>query len=389
MSKKAKQEEEVKSEAASSKSVLNSFLKNKKEDHYNFEEVVSYKVSTGTLNFDLLTGGGLRPGVHRFVGFTEGGKTSAALEVMKNFLKTVEGAKGFYIKAEGRLSEEMMKRSGVKFVFDAEEWEAGTCFVFECNIYETVVDAMRQLVMHNEEKNKYMFILDSVDGLITKGDLDKTFEESKKVAGGAVLAADFMKRMSIALQKRGHMAIFISQVRSDVKIDPYTSAPIRQTSATGGNALLHFADFIFDFEPRFEGDVILKDPSIKKADPVKNPIIGHFCKVVIKKSPNEKSKVKFQYPIKYGRSDGRSVWLEKEIVDMLMRWELVTRSGAWYYVAEDFSLTLKENGFSAPEKFQGENAIFEFVESDAKLVNFLHKYFVDMIFSKPNEIQNT
>jgi RecA/RadA recombinase len=389
MSKKAKQEEEVKSEAASSKSVLNSFLKNKKEDHYNFEEVVSYKVSTGSLNFDLLTGGGLRPGVHRFVGFTEGGKTSAALEVMKNFLKTVEGAKGFYIKAEGRLSEEMMKRSGVKFVFDADEWEAGTCFVFECNIYETVVDAMRQLVMHNEEKNKYMFILDSVDGLITKGDLDKTFEESKKVAGGAVLAADFMKRMSIALQKRGHMAIFISQVRSDVKIDPYTSAPIRQTSATGGNALLHFADFIFDFEPRFEGDVILKDPSIKKADPVKNPIIGHFCKVVIKKSPNEKSKVKFQYPIKYGRSDGRSVWLEKEIVDMLMRWELVTRSGAWYYVAEDFSLTLKENGFSAPEKFQGENAIFEFVESDAKLVNFLHKYFVDMIFSKPNEIQNT
>jgi len=389
MSKKAKQEEEVKSDVVSSKSVLNSFLKNKKEDHYNFEDAVSYKVSTGSLNFDLLTGGGLKPGVHRFVGFTEGGKTSAALEVMKNFLKTVEGGKGFYIKAEGRLSEEMMKRSGVKFVFDAEQWEAGTCFVFECNIYETVVDAMRQLVINNEEKNKYMFILDSVDGLITKGDLDKTFEESKKVAGGAVLAADFMKRMSIALQKRGHMAIFISQVRSDVKIDPYSSAPIRQTSATGGNALLHFADFIFDFEPRFEGDVILKDPSIKKADAVKNPIIGHFCKVVIKKSPNEKSKVKFQYPIKYGRHDGRSVWLEKEIVDMLLRWELVTRSGAWYYVAEDFASTLKDNGFDAPEKFQGENAIFEFVESDTKLVNFLHKYFVEMISSKPNEIQNT
>lgn len=388
MTKKTKEQEESPS-GVSSKNILTSFLKNKKEDHYNFEDAVSYKVSTGSLTFDLLTGGGLRPGVHRFVGFTEGGKTSAALEVMKNFLNTVDGAKGFYIKAEGRLSEEMMKRAGVKFVFSAEQWEAGTCFVFECNIYETVVDAMRQLVMHNEEKNKYMFILDSVDGLITKGDLDKTFEESKKVAGGAVLASDFMKRMSIALQKRGHMAVFISQVRSDVKIDPYSSAPIRQTSATGGNALLHFADFIFDFEPRFEGDIILKDPSIKKSDPVKNPIIGHLCKVVIKKSPNEKSKVKFQYPIKYGRTDGRSIWLEKEIVDMLMRWEVVTRSGAWYYVAEDFAVTLKENGFEAPEKFQGENAIFEFVESNPKLVKFLHKYFVDMISSKPNEIQNS
>ena len=388
MTKKSKDQEDSQN-LVSSKTILNSFLKNKKEDHFNFEEFVTYKVSTGSLNFDLLTGGGLRPGVHRFIGFTEGGKTSAALEVMKNFLKSVDGAKGFYIKAEGRLSEEMMKRSGIKFVFDADRWEVGTCFVFESNIYETVVDAMRQLVMHNEEKNKYMFILDSVDGLITKGDLDKTFEESKKVAGGAVLASDFMKRMSIALQKRGHIAIFISQVRSDVKIDPYSSAPIRQTSATGGNALLHFADFIFDFEPRFEGDVILKDPAIKRADAVKNPIIGHFCKVVIKKSPNEKSKVKFQYPIKYGRTDGRSIWLEKEIVDMLMRWELITRSGAWYYVAEDFALTLKENGFEAPDKFQGENAVFEFIESNTPLVSFLHKYFVDMISTKSNEVQNT
>lgn len=388
MTKKTKEQEENQ-DVESSKNILASFLKEKKEDHYNFEESISYKVSTGSLTFDLLTGGGIRPGVHRFVGFTEGGKTSAALEVMKNFLNTIDGSKGFFIKAEGRLSEEMIKRSGVKFVFNAEDWAVGTCFVFECNIYETVVDAMRQLVARNEQKNKYMFILDSVDGLITKGDLNKTFEESKKVAGGAVIVSDLMKRMSIALQKRGHIAVFISQVRSDVRIDPYSSAPIRQISATGGNALLHFADFIFEFEPRFEGDIILKDPSIKKADVVKNPIIGHNCKVVIKKSPNEKSKTKFSYPIKYGRTDGRSIWLEKEIVDMLMRWEVVTRSGAWYYVAEDFAVTLKENGFETPEKFLGENAIFEFIESNQKLVKFLHKYFVDIISSKPNEVQNS
>lgn len=388
MTKKIK-EEEQKNDDISSKNVLGSFLKNKKDDHYNFEDSVTYKVSTGSLNFDLQTGGGLRPGVHRFVGFTEGGKTSAALEVMRNFLNTIDGAKGFYIKAEGRLSEEMMMRSGVKFVFDAEQWEVGTCFVFECNIYETAVDAMRQLVVHNDEKNKYTFILDSVDGLIAKGDLEKTFEESKKVAGGAVLAADFMKRMSIALQKRGHIAIFISQVRSDVKIDPYSSAPIRQTSATGGNALLHFADFIFEFEPRFEGDVILKDPTIKKADAIKNPIIGHNCKVIIKKSPNEKSKVKFQYPIKYGRIDGRSVWLEKEIVDMLMLWEMVVRSGAWYYLDEELISMLKKENFEAPEKFQGENALFNWIESNPKLVKFLHKHFLSLIPSKKSEVQNS
>jgi RecA/RadA recombinase len=386
MSRKPKEEE--KQETVSSKSVLTSFLKEKKEDHYNFEDTVSYKVSTGSLNFDMMTNGGLKPGVHRFVGFTEGGKTSAALEVMKNFLNTIPKAKGFYIKAEGRLSDEMIKRSGIRFVTDADKWEDGTCFVFESNIYETVVDALRQLVMFNEEKNKYMFVIDSVDGLIAKGDINKTFEESKKVAGGAVIVSDLMKRMSIAMTKRGHIALFISQVRSDVRIDPYSAAPIRQTSATGGNALLHFADFIFDFEPRFEGDLILKDPSIKKHDAVKNPIIGHYCKITIKKSPNEKSKSKIIYPIKYGRTDGKSVWLEKEIVDMLMLWEMVTRSGAWYYISEDFAKLLKDKGFEAPEKFQGENAVFSWVESNSELIKFLHGYFVNILTSKPNEIQN-
>jgi len=385
MSRKPKEEE--KQDAVSSKSVLGSFLKEKKEDHYNFEEAVNYRVSTGSLNMDMQTGGGLGPGLHRFVGFTEGGKTSASLEVMKNFLNTVPNSKGFYIKAEGRLSDEMRTRSGVKFVFDADEWEAGTCFVFESNIYETVVDAMRKLVMYNEEKNKYMFIIDSVDGLIAKNDLDKTFEESMKVAGGAVIAANLMKKISIALTKRGHMAIFISQVRSDIKLDPYSSAPIRQTSATGGNALLHFANFIFEFEPRFEGDIILKDPAIKKADPVKNPIIGHYCKIYIKKSPNEKSKNRVSYPIKYGRKDGRSVWLEKEIVDMLMTWELVSRSGAWYYTSDELRELAKGCVTELPEKFQGENSLFQFIESDEKLTKTLHKYFVDMIVGK-DEIQN-
>ena len=385
MSRKPKEEE--KQDAVSSKSVLGSFLKEKKEDHYNFEEAVNYRVSTGSLNMDMQTGGGLGPGLHRFVGFTEGGKTSASLEVMKNFLNTVPNSKGFYIKAEGRLSDEMRTRSGVKFVFGADEWEAGTCFVFESNIYETVVDAMRKLIMYNEEKNKYMFIIDSVDGLIAKNDLDKTFEESTKVAGGAVIAANLMKKISIALTKRGHMAIFISQVRSDIKLDPYSSAPIRQTSATGGNALLHFANFIFEFEPRFEGDIILKDPAIKKADPVKNPIIGHYCKIYIKKSPNEKSKNRVSYPIKYGRKDGRSVWLEKEIVDMLMTWELVSRSGAWYYTSDELRELAKKSGTELPEKFQGENALFQFIEGDEKLTKTLHKYFVNMIVGK-DEIQN-
>lgn len=362
-------------EIQKSSDVLSSFLKQNSEDHYNFEQEIDYKVSSGSLQLDLHLGGGLGPGLHRFCGMNEGGKTSSALSFMKNFLDNIPKSKGFYIKAEGRLSKEMRERSGVKFVYSPEEWVVGTCFVFESNIYETVVDAMRQLVAKNDEGNVYFFLLDSVDGLISKGDLDKGFEDSNKVAGGAVIAANFMKRLSIALAKRGHLAIFISQVRADIKLDPYSKAPVRQTSATGGNALLHFANFILEFEPRFKGDLILKNPSDKVIDVTNNPPIGHFAKVTVKKSPNEKTNLTIPYPIKYGRTNGNSIWIEKEVVDLLFLWEFLTRKSAWISSTEEFDELLQENGFAKFEKIQGQDALFAFIESNKPLCDFLVRYF--------------
>jgi RecA/RadA recombinase len=368
-----------------SSEILSTFLKNNKEDHYNFEDDFEYKVSSGSLQLDIQLGGGFGPGLHRFCGINEGGKTSAALEVMKNFLRTVPNAKGFYIKAEGRLSNEMKARSGVPFTIKAEDWDVGTCFVFESNIYETVVDAMRNLVANNEEGIKYYFLLDAVDGLITKGDLDKTFEDSNKVAGGAVIAANFMKRMSIALAKRGHMAVFVSQVRADIKLDPYSKAPIRQTSATGGNALLHFANWILEFEARYNGDMILQDANNKKIDLEKNPAIGHWAKVTVKKSPNEKTNLQIPYPIRYGRKNGTSIWIEKELVDLLYAWEFMNKAGAWVKPSDDFVELVKELNIEIPENFQGEKALFKFIEENPELVKFLSNYFKSSI----NEIQNS
>ena len=279
-------EKEEKEKILTSQDQLKMFLNQNKEDHYNFEETIDYKISSGSLKADYILGGGFGPGLHRFTGINEGGKTSEALEVLANFLENQKNSKGVYIKAEGRLSPEMISRSRLKFVFTQYEWVAGTCFVFECNIYETVVELTRTLVWKNDEKVKYGFVLDSVDGLITKGDFIKEFGEATKVAGGAVIGANLMKKMALAFQKRGHLGIFISQVRADIQLDPYSKAPVRQTSATGGNALLHYANFILEFEPRFKGDRILQNEK-DDYDAIKNPYVGHLAKVTIKKSPNE------------------------------------------------------------------------------------------------------
>ena len=368
-----KEIKEVKNDVLTSNEQLKAFLKRNKDSHYNFEEAIEYKVSSGSLLLDYCLGGGLGTGLHRFCGINEGGKTSCALQFMKSFLDKPAKRKGFYIKAEGRLSKEMMERSGVKFVFDEDQWVDGTCYVFESNIHETVFDAMRELVGKNDEKIQYFFLLDSVDGLIRKGDLDKTFEESQKVAGGAVIAADLMKRMSIALQKRGHIAVFISQVRADIKLDPYSKVPIRQTTATGGNALLHFANWIFEFEARFKGDLILQDEKANY-DEQKNPYIGHFVKITIKKSPNEKTNSLIKYPIRYGRKNGTSNWIEKEILDFLLMWGYVEQKGAWLNFSDDFIRDLKEAGIEFPESIQGSAKFEAMMDKSQELKSFLFQY---------------
>ena len=112
----ARKKKSVKIESGGSATQMHQLLDQFKDDHYNFKEDIYYKVSTGSLILDIRIGGGIMPGLHRFCGINEGGKTSEALEVMKNALSTVENAKGFYVKSEGRLDPEMEERSGIKFV---------------------------------------------------------------------------------------------------------------------------------------------------------------------------------------------------------------------------------------------------------------------------------
>lgn len=360
-----------------SKDALKMFLKQNEDHHYNFEEEIDYRVSSGSLKVDFELEGGFGPGLHRFTGMNEGGKSSEALEVMKNFLK-MPNAKGVYIKAEGRLSSEMKARCGIDFTFDESDWDHGKCFVFDSNIYETVLDLMRVLVARNPEETRYCFVLDSLDGLIMKDDLEKGFEDSHKVAGGALLGAKFMQKMSIALAKRGHMAIFISQVRADIKLDPYSKAPVRQTTATGGNALLHFANYILEFEPRFKKDLILENPT-QPIDQQKNKILGHIAKITVKKSPNEKTNYTLEYPIKYGRTGGNSIWIEREVIDMLYMWGYINRKGAWISCEEDFLSILKNNNFDFPEKIQGEANLNKELENNKDLVVFLINHFKSLI----------
>ena len=355
------------------KSILSSHLKDNKDSHYNFEDEQIFQISTGSLLLDSELSGSLEvPAIVRFTGVSGGGKTSSALLIMNNFLKTVPNSKGFLVKAEGRLNSNVKKISGVNFVDDPEKWEKGTCFVLRSNIYENIATLILELIKNNPENTRYYFLIDSMDALISKNDLSKGFEDSAKVAAGSVLTSNFLRRIMLTLSTFGHICGLISQVRSNVQINPYAKGDPKLTNSSGGNALQHYADWIFEFQPRYKSDQIIED----------GKIIGHWSKILLRKTTNEKDGVEVTYPIKHGRIDGKSVWTEYEIADMLIQWGFAKKSGAWISFDENLIKDIKDNiSETFPEKIQGIDQLRTLLETNSKICNYLFNKF-KMILSK-------
>ena len=345
---------------------IESYLKQNKGDHYNYEEDRSYAVSSGSLLLDIEMGGGIGPGIIRASGVTEGGKTSCALSFARNFQK-MDNAMVIYIKSEGRLSPDMVERSGVDT--SPEKW-----FVFKSNVYETVINLMRELIKNNSTDTRYMFIIDSMDSLVPKNDLEKPPEEANKVAGGALLSSDFLRKMALGLTTRGHICFMISQIRSKVSITPYEKTDPRVTNASGGNALLHYSDWILEFQDRHLKDIISTQPNGK------GEMLGHWCKVIFKKTPNEKTGSLVRYPIRYGRVDGKSIWVEYEVVDMLLAWEMATAKGAWITIADDLIEEVKEKtSLELKKQHQGMDNLRKYFEEEKEIGKYIFFKFRDTL----------
>lgn len=345
---------------------IQNFLSDKenKKFHYNHCEEEYYKISSGSINLDLALGGGFPSGAHRFTGVNEGGKTSCALTVAKNFQQHF-GKDGMvvYIRSEGRLSPEVLSRSGI----DTSEEKF---FRFDCNIFEKVFQLIRMLVEENSENKKYMFIIDSVDALCRIGDFDKPFDESEQVAGGALVTSVFLKKMVLPITKMGHMMLLTSQVRVEVAANPYASRGGPKVKQAGGNAVKHYANFILEFQERYSNDVIFPNPSASKLEDKGNPI-GHFCKIIFRKSVNEKTGATVRYPIRYGQKDGNSIWIEREIIDMMKLWGYIEQKGAWISFDQEIIELAKNKNIECPEKIQGEPKLVKFIEENKDFSSFI------------------
>lgn len=373
-----------KEETISPEQQVLSQLNANKEDHLNFEETVNDKTRASSLQVTAHMDGGLQPGAHRAVGVSAGGKTSCVLDFMYHFLgmNGGKGRRGVYVKSEGRLSNETISRSGIFFTTDPKQWKDGTCLLLESNVFEFVFGLLGDLIRNNPSKHRYFFMIDSMDTMGKRDDLKKGFEDAQQVAGGAVMTSVFFKKTSSALSKRGHIMWFISQVRDFIRITTgggggAPTAP-RQGNSSGGHAMEHAGDWVLEFLPRYKDDIIREDQADDNSKP-----IGHYCKIRVVKSNNEKYTTIIRYPIKYGRVNATSVWVEREIAELLKQWELVTKKGSWFAIAQSLREEVKAAiNVDLPEQVQGMNNVFQLLEDDPKLTGYLYDKFLKLALGK-------
>lgn len=381
------EEEKVLTPQEQAAALLKEGMKEGKSDHYNFEPDNFYKIPCSSLIANSIMNGGLSSGAHRCIGNSAGGKTSCSLDFMFHFFKRGAGHRGIYVKSEGRLSPEVQSRSGIKFTNKVEEWDDNTCLILESNVFEFVFKFMGDLIRNNPTKCKYFFIIDSVDMMAKRDDIAKPMEDSAQVAGGALLTSTFMKKSAAALAKRGHICIFISQVRDTIKIDQRQKADTnKQGKSSGGHALEHAGDWVLNFGPRFQDDYIYEIP-----DDPKSKKVGHYCNITIIKSNNEKYGDPIRYPIKYGRIGGTSVWVEKEVADFALMWEFAGKAKTkdkegkekesnTYKFSDELMEEFTANNIEVPEKLgTGLKQYNKFLEDRPDIVNFLYQKFIKLL----------
>lgn len=363
-----------------SKSVLRGILTSKehKDEHYNFHERVTWKVSTGSLLLDVATGG-VSPSMWRICGNNNCGKTPSALEIVRNIFLNVPNSKCLWVIAEGRgLSDENVARCGLKFVYDPDEWEEHTVFVLESNVYELFIEVVKKLVLDNPNNTKYAFVVDSVDGLMLKDDREKDITDNNKVAGVPALSKKMLQSLSLGMFKFGHWMGLISQVTSEIKLDKYTKTADRGGNFSGGNALLHGSDYIINFEPSYGGDFIFNEVDGKLTNLNTKPI-GQNVRVTLLKSGLEASKkTTVVYPIKYGRKPS-GIWREREVGDTLILWEIVKKAGAWITVPDEVVAELAEHGMECKNKLQGIKGLYSLLEENNDICDYFYNKFIKLM----------
>lgn len=318
--------------ADGSKNLLAAQLHETKDTHFNSYSTKPVVISSGSLTLDnylkIKSGSVIRMG-----GPAEVGKTSQSMLFADNFMRQLPKAKTMYINAEAKFGEEIQARTGMKFTKNPAEWDYGTVFIFDTNIFDTICDVLiQQFKQIHEDGGHLCVIIDSVDMLRLKSSLEAKVSDGRKPAGVNYLTKELFRHLCHSITAYNGFLIMITQYSATFTMDKYEKEAPNLMEGNQTHALNHQASYALYYRPRTKSNYIVEDTTTQ-ADPEENKILGVNVRIDVRKSATDSTGYMLEIPIKKGRV-GNCIWVEKELFDSMFLLGLVTKKGSWITISD-------------------------------------------------------
>ena len=256
-------------------------------------------IKTGSVSLDLALGiGGVPKGrIVEIYGPESSGKTTVALHVVAEAQKA--GGTAAFIDVEHALDPVYAGNLGV---------DIDALLVSQPDTGEQALEITEALVRSGAID---VVVIDSVAALVPKAEIEGDMGDNH-VGLHARLMSQGLRKLAGVISKSNCVAIFINQLRDKIGVI-YGSSE----TTTGGRALKFYSSVRIDIRRietiKVNGEMI---GSRTRAKIVKNKVAPPFREA--------------EFDIMYGKGISR----EGEIVDLGLKYEVLRRSGAWFYYGE-------------------------------------------------------
>ena len=263
-------------------------------------EALDRVIPTGSIGLDMALGiGGLPRGrIIEIYGPESSGKTTLALHAIAS--AQAMGGEAAFIDAEHALDPIYAQALGV---------DVDSLLVSQPDTGDQGLEIAEQLVRSGALD---IIVIDSVAALVPRAEIEGEMGDSF-VGLHARLMSQALRKLAGVIAKSNCVAIFINQLREKVGV-MYGNPEV----TTGGRALKFYASVRIDVrrvEHIKEGDHLIG--SHTRAKVVKNKMAPPFREAY--------------FDIMYGEGISRT----SELVDLGVEYDLVKKSGAWFYLGEE------------------------------------------------------